>query len=552
MLSRKFRIKIIKNNFDLINQYIFKIIMSLENRIIVDYDEYDADISELPYQFKLSDTDLKLEFFLPRTGKQGLLGVFSNSKNKKYVFKISQHFNFTMRAEGLCMKSLKKIQDFCPNFCYGFGTRKILLDANYREEKNPFEIKAKYPIYQDVLMMENLDNCRKFYRYIKSKKVENEVIFSIIKQTLCAVSIAQKNCQFTHYDLHSNNVLIGECDPNTFILYRLDENKSFIFPTYGFYPIIIDYGFSYSDEMKTNPVYQAFAHTDVGFMSDRYDHTSDPRLFLTTVSWELTRYKKDGVAWRLRKLVKNIFKPIKQDWDCGWDDVDDVSASDHALAFLEEKMKMSKFFDNYGFYCIDILQALIDSPLKERKYNKIDDAFEIFYSEFIKIENEIGSDFYLLYIFKEMILAASKVKNEYINGDSQNAVNMFRHFMYETFEQVSKYCNPKIKYEKLLCSLILLAKKVEGILYDVLEDRHKERDQQKAKMDIKSIDEIISLVEYNFSDSYKLDSNSNIIVIDNIKKQKYKVELEQEQLDEINSYDESVRGIILSNMLETN
>jgi hypothetical protein len=524
--------------------------MSLEERIRLDYSDYEKLILELPNDLVLDKSELSLQSFLPRTGKQGILGIFTDKeKTKKIIFKISQYFNFTMRGEYLCMLSLKKITDFCPNFCNGFGFKQILMDSNYREEKNPFEIKNKYPIYQDVLFMESLEGCRKFVRYIMNKHVENEVVFSLIKQTLSAISIAQKNCNFTHYDLHSNNVLVSSCDPNTFILYRIDENNAYLYPTYGYYPIVIDYGFSYADEMDKQPLFQALAHTDVGFMSDRFDPMSDPRLFLTTVSWELTKYRKDGCSWRFRKLIKNIFKPIKQDWESGWDDVDDISASDHVLSHLEDTMKMSKFFRNYGYYCTDILQSLISLPLKHRKYDNIENTFEIFYSEFIKIEGEIGSDFYLLYIFKEMVVAATDVKPEYMDGDSEHAVQLFRHKMFKIFETVSKYCNPKIKYEKLLCSLLLLGKKIEGILYEVMQKRTKERNTQKQKMDIKSIDEIISLIEYNFCDQYTLNKNSKIVVIDNIQKKKYQLELTKAQLQEINEYDESLRGFMISQML---
>jgi hypothetical protein len=524
--------------------------MALEERINKNYEDYEKVVFELDNSLSIEKSDLSLSFFLPKTGKQGLLGIFEDKDKKKYIFKISQNFNYTIRGEYLCMIGLKKIAKFCPNFCYGFGLKQTLVDAKFREEKNPFIPKNKYPIYQDVLFMESLEGCRKFYRYIRSKKVDNEMIFSIIKQTLASISIAQKNCNFTHYDLHSNNVLIGKCDPNTLILYKIDENNSYLIPSYGFYPIIIDYGFSYISDMENQPLYQALAHTDVGFMSNCFDNISDPRLFLTTISWELTKYRKDGVSWRLRKLVKNIFKPIKQDLESGWDDVDDMSASDHVLSHIEDSMKISPFFKNYGFYCVDILQGLISLPLKQRNYTNIDNAFDIFYSEFIKIENEIGSDFYLLYIFKEMTNAAIDVKSEYINGDSEHAVNLFRHKMFIVFENVTKFCNPKIKYEKILCSLYLLGKNIEGILYKNTQKRTKERNNQKNKLDITSIDEILSLVEYNFSDSYLLSKDNKILVIDNIKKDKYFIELNEEQLKDINQYDESLRGMLISQLLD--
>ena len=58
-------------------------------------------------------------------------------------------------------------------------------------------------------------------------------------------------------------------------------------PTNGHYPVIIDFGFSYINDMKDGPLWPSMAHTCVGFMSDRFDWVADPKLFLVTVSGEI-------------------------------------------------------------------------------------------------------------------------------------------------------------------------------------------------------------------------------------------------------------------------
>lgn len=526
--------------------------MELNDLLRNDYSEAQEILDSLPYELEISKAEnIKVKHIFPRTGKQGILGTVTAKKEDsklEFVFKFSQYINFVIREEWQVLNALTKL-NWVHNYCRGYGIKRVLVDGDYKKKKNPLKITDKYPIYQDILFMEHLEGCRKLFNYILNKDVENEVIFSQIKQTLCAVSIAQKHSKFTHYDLHSNNVLVKECNPNTLFLYILDPDNVHLIPSYGFYPVIVDFGFSYVKDMENGPLYGALAHTDVGFMSDRFDNMSDPRLFLTTVSHELQKYRRDGVAKKFRKLVRNIFKPIKQDWEAGWDEVDDMPASDYVKTILDDSMDKSTFFIDCGHYCTDIIQGLIKLPLKKRSYKNISDVFDIFYTEFSKIEDEISSNYYLLYIFREMVDAAIEVRELYLNGDTKHAVQLFRHKMYKTFSQITKFCNPKINYEKLLVSLFLLAKNTEGILYEVMRKRDKERSHQKNKMDLNNVEEILGIIDYNFSDSYQISSEHQIVVIDSISQKRYAIELPQECLEEMNAMDESLRGKYIYSLL---
>ena len=136
---------------------------------------------------------------------------------------------------------------------------KSKVEPKYKKSENPFDIKSKYAIEKDVLLCEYIDKSCKFYNYIRSDKVEEDVLYSIVKQVLLGITIAQKEKKFTHYDLHSFNVMIKKCNKDLVFLYKIDEENQFCVPTLGHYPIIIDYGFSFIEDMNDNPLWASLA-----------------------------------------------------------------------------------------------------------------------------------------------------------------------------------------------------------------------------------------------------------------------------------------------------
>jgi len=336
--------------------------------------------------------------------------------------------------------------------------------------------------------------------------------------------------------------MVKECSHNTLFLYILDENTQILVPSYGFYPVVIDFGFGYVGDMDGGPLYGALAHTDVGFMSNTYDKFSDAKLFLTSISWEFEKYRKNNGGKQFRKLVKRMLDPLTLDWDSGWDDEDDMPASDYIYYSLETTFKRSTFFKKYGEYCVDIIQCVIDLPLKKRNYKNINEPFEILIEEFSKIENEIGSHFYLLYIFKKIVESAKNVKKMYFNGNREDSVKIFKTTIYEVLNDISKYCNPKINAEKLLCAILLAGKKCEGMLYDVCFERMSNKNKEYANLEHQSIEEMLKVIDYNFSDDYNLSESSEIIVINSLSCERGYILLDKEKIDALNNIESSERG----------
>lgn len=506
--------------------------------------EYDDILFEYK---KNKDNDLlnwlSFEKTFPKPGKQGVVGTL-NIKDKKVVFKISQYINYLAEHENIIMNGLRSIYNYCPHFCKGFGIVNCKTEPKYEKNNNPFEIISKYAIENKAILYENIDNSYKFYNYIKSDNIDEKVLYSSIKQVLMGLAIAQREKKFTHYDLHSCNIMMKKCDSDTVFVYVLDKDNQFCVSTNGHYPVIIDFGFSYIEDMEDNPLWTSLAHTEVGFISNKFDWVADPKLFLVTVSGEIEEKRKTKKSRLLRRIVKNIFNPLKIDWITGWDDIKDKGAADYVTDMLENFNESSKVFEKYPHYCIDMIQSLIILPLQEQRYKNIDKAFISFIKEWVKIENEISNSFYNLYILKGIVNSARKVRPDYMTKNYKDtAVQNFKTDIYECINSVSKFCKPKkINFEIMLCSLLLLARSTEGVLFEIISSRLKEKNKEYKKLPLQSVEEIYAGIEVNIKDKYIFNKNTNIIIFDCINKKTEQFKISETDIENINKIHPLTRG----------
>lgn len=481
-------------------------------------------------------------------GKQGLVGLLKlkENSNVQYVFKVSQYINYLVEHESIIMKGLNELS-YVPHYCKVYGCIKTKINPQNRKEGNPFDLNCDKTITKNVLLMEHLTNAPKFYSYIKSDKISEEIIYSTIKQVLMAVSIAQEKKKLTHYDLHSNNVLMKRCDKDLVFLYVIDEKTQFLTPTHGHYPVIIDYGFSFIENCNDEYLWASLGHTEVGFLSDRFDWVADPKLFLVSVSNELKIYRNNKKSRKFRTIVKNMFHPLNIEWDCGWDATDKYSTSDYLAELLDKYTKRSEFFRKMEPYCLDILQSLIILPLQEQRYDSLLQAYNAFLDEFIKIEDQIGNHFYLLYVLQSIVNCARKEQMRYHYSDTrEEALSSFKYGVYSCLDEVAKFCRPKnINFEKMLCSLLVLGKCIEGVYYFVMENKSFKKEQEYSKLPLKSVNQIYSCLDVNLPDKYEYNDNTVVFMLNCNTSKCIPFKLSKSQIRELNSIHSLSRGTYL-------
>lgn len=491
---------------------------------------------------------------LDKPGKQGVVGLF-RIKDTKYevIFKLSQYINYLSLHEAGVMEGLNEISKYCPHFCKSIGIVNCEIDAKYREKKdNPFVIENKYPILTDVILSEYIDNSSKLYNYIRSDKIDEDVLYSIIKQILLSLCIAQKKKKFSHYDLHSFNIMIKKCDKNLVLLYKIDDDNQFCVPTLGYYPIIIDFGFSYISDMNDSPLWPSLAHTDVGFLSDRFDWVADPKLFLVTVSDEIKLKRNTKKSKKFRRIIRNIFHPLNIDWESGWDEYEDNGVSHVVIKHLEKlNDNHSELFKYYDHYCIDILQTLIILPIEKQDTKNLDNSFSVFLKEWVKIENEITNPFYSLYILKGIVDIARDIRHLYISSETRiDAIRLFRHSIYEILEKISKFIKVRdVHYEKMLCSLYVFSKALEGFFYETSNNLLKEKFGDYEKLPLKSIEQIFAVISTNLPDDYVYNENTKIVLIDSVEEQMSEHSIDKDEIKNINDITHLARGTYIHDII---
>jgi hypothetical protein len=302
--------------------------------------------------------------------------------------------------------------------------------------------------------------------------------------------------------------------------------------------------------MEDGPLWASLAHTDVGFMSNCFDKFSDPKLFLVTVSREIKDKRGSKRSKLLRRVVKNIFNPLTIDWDCGWDDEEEKGAADYVTAMVRDYNPGSFLFDEYEHYCIDILQSLVVLPLEPQKYTDIHKSYKAFLTEWMKVESQISSHFYNLYILKGIVDSARNVRAAYTRKDTRaDAVKTFRHSLHDKVNQVADFCRlDGIQYETMLCSLIVFSRCMEGVMYDVISSRMSVKESEYRKMPLQNVEQIYAAIEVNLPDNYEYNKNTTVVVLNSDKEERTSFKLPSSCIKEVNELHSMSRGSYLYNV----
>jgi hypothetical protein len=141
-------------------------------------------------------------------------------------------------------------------------------DENEEEEEDE-EVKIIATIKKFPVQIIALEKCNNTLDYLLSNELINsEELGAILMQIIFTLISYQKMFNFTHNDLHTNNIMYVETD--TMYLYYYYNNKYYKVPTYGKIFKIIDFGraiYSYKKELMCS---DSFSLTD-GDASTQYN-----------------------------------------------------------------------------------------------------------------------------------------------------------------------------------------------------------------------------------------------------------------------------------------
>ena len=294
-------------------------------------------------------------------GVQGITGILHcrSLKDLPIVFKISVEIDRTIEHENNVIESLNSLRHFCPHFVGSLGMYNLPISRTYvyeftddddlyeefddsdnessssdssdesdsdtsssEESEEDFE-ECDIELFMDdkeflptnMMLLEYVSNIT-FEDLCKKYPVENRsLILSQMMMIMSALSISQKYLNFTHYDLHIENILIRQCEPEAIFIYNID-NKAYTVPTYGFYPVIIDMGSSYSKSLENNSMKTTVSHYNNGLQPTIYDPLNDLHHFLISALYGIERESTEFYFLSTRMLYFFRHIPIlrKKGW----------------------------------------------------------------------------------------------------------------------------------------------------------------------------------------------------------------------------------------------
>jgi hypothetical protein len=496
-------------------------------------------ILESKYDDKTSNIKKYLEFVrsFATKGVQGIVGFVKILENNlPLVFKTSLDINRSIEHEYQVLEELNDMRKYCPHFVRSVGMIEIPIASKFI--KNPYdnslfinekesgkdedeedeededeEDEEDETLPRNVIFMEYV-NKLSFHRLCEDVIGDKNIIISQILQILIALEVAQIKKNFTHYDLHTSNILIQMCEINSVFVYQI-KGKKYAIPTYGFFPLIIDTGLSY---IKTNDGKQMMSNTENyghGFQSTVYDKLNDAHHFLLSTFYHI---ESESDAYdSLSNKIKIMFSNIPLLRKSGWKKLPNELNKEILMKLKEECRSYRKFelFDEYDSESLEILNGLIKLPMTDHgeKYTSFSECFPIFMIEYHKLINiDDFSKEDVLFVLITIVDTINLYTKEYKRCDNSNISVIIKKFKNKFKECVSvvlkNNINYDINYEKLLVSGIVFGRRLETNYYRMIDDNNIVIDECYKKTNVKSPIDIMNYISKNMTPHFILDNNT--------------------------------------------
>lgn len=332
--------------------------------------------------------------------------VCPNRTNKVfYKYGDNGYNNILGRQEFVVANQLLFECSHLPNFLRPIAYIKNHMVRNDKCE-NPFQIETANKDdlkCVDVVILEHLNYECSLLKLVKSGNEKK--ITSVFVQTCLAIICAQQNCNFVHNDLHANNVVTLKCDKSLIFLYRLKilgQEKLYAVETEGNVPVIIDYGFSWSNDCE-NMSLECADSDNYGLITYKYDSISDfIRFFVVILSSDID----PKLSHKLRRMFLELPVSMKNSWEkiVGFE-----SSKNSEDIFVEASGIRNK---NFAVQMARLLMRGILLPLKQNKESgDLAKCVEELMEEWTNIEMWLKHECEKMLVFREAVDVYRKHKN---------------------------------------------------------------------------------------------------------------------------------------------
>ena len=324
---------------------------------------------------------------------KGVFGIagLCTFQQKPIVFKTSVIVDDLISHEHDVGVSLNSCRNYCPHFANILGNLTVPISLNYIDSERmdnvddddsddvDWEEMERLSLWNDdsdtviskILFYEYVSDCtvyKAIKHYAKTEQVASAA--SMINMVLAGLQFAQDEVKFSHYDLHIDNILIRPCPKNMLFLYKFADGTTKLIQSHGVYPVLIDFGNSYSQACEGKAVRTTIANYKNGFQPTIFDPIVDVHHFLlSTVSYLETL---DGGWYRFQRNLMNHFGNIPLWLSKGWKKLP-YNLFKHAYTHMESiapEICESSLYMEQTLEVIDILVPLTICPWKPMEYQE--------------------------------------------------------------------------------------------------------------------------------------------------------------------------------------
>jgi len=393
---------------------------------------------------------MKFKRVFTNQGVNGIVGLLTDEKDNDIVFKVSQELDESILHEYLVLKDLATLNSEHFPKEKGLITKKV--SKKFFEDPENNEMFDSNGVDTEILLMEyisrdSLDDI--FDEHYKDRKI----IFSLLVQILFALEDAQQKIQFTSYDIHLSNILIKKVEIEKMNKYVIKQ-KEYIIPTYGFLPVIIDFGSSYSKSVIGKPMRTKTYSYHKGIQSCIFDSLQDVHHLLVSAAESLENLDYNLYYW-FRTRVLYYFRGVPMRSVSGWKILPSDIEEEAALKL--EKLCQFSIWNNLYSKILNILNGLIILPLKPEinDENFIATAISLF-TELQKLRNASLND-------KDFLNKCKRIVQEVNNYNTSDRFNSAM-----IASRLIKFTNTKnnIDLKRLYNSAVIFGKLLSSFYYN--------------------------------------------------------------------------------------
>lgn len=224
-----------------------------KNFFLKSWDETSNGINSIKNNIRSINFDI-----IGESGAEGQLfkAILSD---KTYVFAKSseakEKYKFMFQKENMIGESLQKLREYIPNFMLTFGSYECPssnVDKGGKLCDDNAGRNMKYYILLEPVdcPLDDVNPICNLQKYLDSNLFNAYDYVQFVQILVISLLIAKEECEFTHNDFNPKNICLHDMKTMTKLIYKY-HGIEYTFVT-QYLPVIVDYGPSYSKDLKYN------------------------------------------------------------------------------------------------------------------------------------------------------------------------------------------------------------------------------------------------------------------------------------------------------------